>query len=247
MLTSVRSYHGEPVKLLVGAEPVIFYVHEEVLTRSSIFLRTALKDKWEEGQSRQIKVPAEDPVVFHDYVHWLYHAKIHCPSVDAETCYSPMLLLYILADNLLDTACQDRVVDALLLHMRDKAPDPGDPGASPTRWFPIGFDVDLVYENTPKGSFLRRLMLDTHLYQGTSNWIRNPELASLNVESLADLSAGLLDKVYRVHAGAVLDKPEQFDAQSPCVYHKHGADKRCGADKQVAEKGKDAPDQDQDM
>ncbi|EMC90829.1 hypothetical protein BAUCODRAFT_333970 [Baudoinia panamericana UAMH 10762] len=167
-LTSVCRYLDEPVKILIGPKPVTLYVHEKVLVKHSAFFKTALKKQWREGQTRQVKLPDTNPKAFHRYVHWLYNSTITCKHANLGLIYSRLIRLYILAEKLLDQECQDRVIDAIVSVMRQKFDDPADPEAARAQEFPGNSLVNLVYRETPKGSPLRRLMLDAHLFCGNA-------------------------------------------------------------------------------
>ena len=78
-------------------------------------------------------------------------------------------------------------MDAIISTPRSKVAD--DKGAM-SSWFPTGSSLPTVYDNCPKGSPLRQLMVDLHVKFGSEKWIKDD---STPHEFLLELSKALFN------------------------------------------------------
>lgn len=67
----MQSFDAAPVKVNVGFEKKIFYVHATTLTASSEFFKSALKEVWMTRNDTGIDLPDYCEETFKEYVQWL--------------------------------------------------------------------------------------------------------------------------------------------------------------------------------
>lgn len=148
------------VTILVGPGEEEFAVHEHVVTRSSEFFKAAMKKEWTEGQARIIKLPEETHVQnFIHYLNFTYREQLHTEHIKAGDAYGPgcpmsdLVRLYVLDERMLDTAAQNAVISEMIRLTTIRWNDG-------QRRFPHSALVTLIYNESPTGSSMRRLMVD---------------------------------------------------------------------------------------
>lgn len=134
-------------------DPECFVVHENVVEPHSEFVRLALNRDWKEAKERIIKLPDVEPNVFEMYHCWLYHIQ-PCRN-SYTTSYTTLVKAYCLGERLIDINFKDVVIDSIVQELKM------------TSAFDLGL-VQLVYENTPEKSPLRRLLCDIYI------WVSSP-------------------------------------------------------------------------
>lgn len=203
----------------VGKEnPERFAVHENLIAPRSQFVRLALNKEWKEGKERTIPLPEDEADVFRLYHLWIYQNRIfsdsrsnanaftHPPTApqDDGKEYPLLTQAYILGEKLLDTHFKDAIIDCII----DKL------------WSTCTFDLrltNLIYENTPEKSPLRRLLQDVYIWSGCATWLDKAALGGecVNAEFLLDLSK----RHMAFWAGR---RPERVPyMQGSCEYHEH--------------------------
>lgn len=212
-----------PVKVQVGEPPQDFFVHSELLRRSSAFFDAALKQEWHEGKQRTVQLPEQDPETFNLYVQWLYSGRILSKVDGAHGSVNYLLVtkLYALGEVLLDNVFQDRIIDVLVTCVREKGKD------GTTRW-PAQEHVNTIYRGTTKGSAGRRLMVNMHVLQGRGNWL-GEDADSCHHEFAVDLARALMSD--RNPSVATDKKYAEILRGVPCSYHSHQEDAPCPAKK----------------
>jgi hypothetical protein len=103
----------------------------------SELVRLALRGEWEEATERVIPLPDDEPAVFKVYQQWLYSGLIHTrePETESDLREDPR------------SGLKDCVTDALIEKL-----DPIE------RFGP--HLTNLIFDNMPSGSPLRRLWMD---------------------------------------------------------------------------------------
>lgn len=118
---------------------------------------------------------------------------------------------------------KDAVIDALIASVATV-------GKEDKYWYPSGERADRVYNGTPPGSPLRRLLVDMHIHHGRRDWVQN----GANPDFLTDLVRDLLD---------LCDVSNKGDPARPhissCLYHHHGYDAQCYSEKDQRSKSGD--------
>ncbi|KAF2094513.1 hypothetical protein NA57DRAFT_80317 [Rhizodiscina lignyota] len=74
MATKVRKHakdapevDGKVIQVIVGEEKAVFYVHQNLLLKSSTFFRNAINGPWKEGEEGIVRLPAHTPKSFKIY------------------------------------------------------------------------------------------------------------------------------------------------------------------------------------
>lgn len=171
------------VTVCVGTKPdqQLFAAHESFLRGRSDFFCAALSgDRWEETQTRTIKLEVEDPRIFGMYLNHVYTGQIDTvrtelddpPAMDAaeyksamQEEYADLFELYVLGEKLLDVSVKITALAAVF--KRAEARHNG------FRCSPSAEHLSAVYTGTPVGSPCRRLLIDY--------------LASFNAEKLEQM------------------------------------------------------------
>ncbi|KAK5729748.1 hypothetical protein LTR17_011714 [Elasticomyces elasticus] len=159
-----RHFTSEIVYLDVGKPDQIkrFALHESIVRPASDFVNMALSRDWKEARERVIPLSEDEPETFTIYQTWLYTHIVDAHALKSSTnscdVYQRLFKCYILAEKLLDAVFKDCVMDAILNTLQ----------ANPL------FDANLsnlVYENTPEGSPLRRLLCEIYVWCATERWL----------------------------------------------------------------------------
>jgi len=222
-----------PVEIIVGQgdRQRMFYVDEGVLKSGGDFFVAALKEGWRKLKE-PIKLTEDDPDAFEVYAQWLYTGKIFSkldPSSMAETGrlfgwtqqFRVLAALFVLGEERMDRAFQDRVMDAkFAINLQ-------------TRHVPAPDIVNYIMGRTPKDSPARRWVVHCYIRYGRDfgsndthckhHWLNH--LQFFNHEFVAEL---LIEQSGRIHMRdsernelkALLERPR-------CTYHSHGKDVAC--------------------
>ncbi|KAF9701363.1 hypothetical protein EKO04_000766 [Ascochyta lentis] len=157
----------------VGKEPdhQEFVAHESFLICRSEFFRRAVNGRWEEAETRVVKLPEDSSEVFARYLDCAYTNRatselLDRPSYDilswndtrniAHIDVHNLNRLYILADKLQDPATKNAAIRTLfrVFHWEHPSRRILSPSLS---------HISMVYENTPEHSPLRCLFVDITL------------------------------------------------------------------------------------
>lgn len=163
------------VTLLVGQSQTRMTIHGSVITLTSDFFATALKQTWVEGQTKLVKLPEEEPVHLTHYLEWIYTRKLptsvyhrrpifgspHAHTiVPASYSDSYILLshLYVLGERMLDPDFRNVVLKEMVRVM-NLGLAPESPAIRPGLSLPLEV-VNTIYQGTTSGSPARRLLVD---------------------------------------------------------------------------------------
>lgn len=167
----------ETVILLVGPEEQKMLVHSPKITAHSEFFTAALKKEWIEGQSREIKLPEEEPEAMACYIEYAYLDKLPTdiyttasPGLAKEQGYNILAQIYVLAERLLDSNCRNRILQEFI-RLRDLECE------NDAKWNPVWVPINIIYNGTTTGSPARRLLVDIHASVASETWY----LPDLNV------------------------------------------------------------------
>jgi len=126
---------------------------------------------------------------------------------------------FVFGEKVQDGDFKDAVIDALIhtVAMQDEVG---------TRWYPKGKWTTQAHSGTPKGSPIRRLLVDMYVFHEGEHWVDGEQ----NVDFLGDLVRRLLaDR----KADGKRDQRQDFtrlEARS-CQYHHHSEGDGCYGDK----------------
>ena len=161
------AYHFRPddaVTLLVGPEEHKMLVHGPQITAHSEFFTAALNKEWVEGQTREIKLPEDDPELMTYHIDHVYSNRLPTdvyttgsPGFRKKAGYKKLAQLYVLAKRLLDSRCRNRIIQEML-RLRALICATGYPSN------PSLDSVNIIYQGTTPGSPARRLLIDMYAY-----------------------------------------------------------------------------------
>jgi hypothetical protein len=148
------------VEIVVGTTS-IFRVHEDVLRQSPYFVN-ALKPEWRAArEGKPIGLEDEDPDIFAGYVQWLYTHQ-----VDTKFNTVKRAEMYVLGEVLMDNAFQNAVLGTMIRRVEAK------------HHYPIGEEIDIIYNGTNEGSPARRLLVDYYVWGAGSSWVKGYDMAN---------------------------------------------------------------------
>ncbi|KAK3713751.1 hypothetical protein LTR37_008237 [Vermiconidia calcicola] len=192
----------------VGEEtPQKFVIHENIIRPRSEFVRLALSKDWKEARERKFDLPNDWPDAFELYQHWLYANNIPSDSFgdttkDAEE-YELLVHSYILGEKMMDPHFKDAIIDSIIHKLcRSSFFDPRL--------------TNIVYENTPVNSPLRRLWQDIYVWSGNPDWLDKSTLGDfIHAEFTLDLSR------YQMNLNRGVGPTSAPYVGSLCTYHEH--------------------------
>lgn len=204
---------AEGIVLRVGKEGDTgdFLIHRPILTRRSAFMKEALEGEWKEARSGVIAMPDDEPEIVALYQKWLYSGRVFSKpprSVGTQGDvkeYEKLVKCFVLGEKLLDGTFKDCVVDTIVsvlvaTHLFD-----------PTL-------TELIYENTPPSSPLRKLWQDVYIFCGSTSWLDDRH--GIHSDFVLDLSRRQMGfwQGLRPQDGAKM-------LVEPCAYHEHAPGK----------------------
>ena len=158
------------IRVGTGSIQQDFVAHESFLTCRSEFFRRAVNGRWEESETRIVKLPEDSPKTFALYIDCAYTNQISSDSVERNPSKKAesntkentdliraeiwdLVHVYILAEKLLDGTTRNIVIETLfkLFHLRN------------TPFRPSGKMINKLYRNTPETSPLRCFLVDLSL------------------------------------------------------------------------------------
>ncbi|KAK6431591.1 hypothetical protein LTR95_012248 [Oleoguttula sp. CCFEE 5521] len=109
-----------PMIVRVGAEQHPFVINQDVLTRSSDYFKTGLKECWtpkDETEIRTLTLQHAGLKSFNIYADWLHSRVVYTQAKDTNKNSESYVLLsrcYALGDLLLDVDFKDTITDAFV-------------------------------------------------------------------------------------------------------------------------------------
>ena len=139
-----------------GAGAKTFNIYKGVLVHYSDYFRNALKGCWKEGQDNIIELPDDDPEVFRVFQYWLFSRRLYheettlADKQDVEEVplsYGHIVNIFLFADRRGIKELANEALDSLRAKVCQK-------------WEHSADYFQTIYENTLKGSPLRRFVVD---------------------------------------------------------------------------------------
>ncbi|XTI83318.1 hypothetical protein V2W45_1464624 [Cenococcum geophilum] len=201
--------YGAIITLRVGPDdPTDFLVHRELLCDRSPFFTNAMKKKWTGDNDRILKLPDDKPENIKVYVAWLYSNRIFTKpegEVDKTSTveYDGLFGAYVFGDKIQDSDFKDAIIDAII------------EGSEEDDSYSINSRE--IWEYTPPGALIRRLMVDAYVWVGGEAWLEDDVVPDLNQDFLVELGRALYKKI---------ESPEDYTGVAPfvrdsCLYHEH--------------------------
>lgn len=214
------------VTVLVGPSRTTWRLHENLLSCSSDFFKSAFNAGFKETFEDRLALPEDDPHAFELFVRWLYARATTPPpggaAAAALSLHTPhpliqtWLRLYALACKLMVEELENTCVDAAWRHYNVgmRRPDIRD--------------VQYMYENTPEGSGMRRLLkerLTLGMFRGRQN---NPVTAEWRdvLNETPDLGFDIVSEISGFHWISGGNAPART-GRAECDFHRHEKGERC--------------------
>lgn len=186
-----------------GVNERVFYIHKNVLGKSSAFLQKRMKTEWSGTSPRPIDLTDEDPDNFEIYLQWLYSQMIAMSQYpeDSDKDFDVFAQLYLLGEKLMDCTFQNRVLDAII-HMMEE-----------TVRYPSDDFISKIYKGTVKASPARKLMVDIWVYKARLTWNVANTVEDAGAEFANDVIAAFIkycDFLRRTEKGPWVNNPELY-------------------------------------
>jgi hypothetical protein len=143
------------VTVLVAKEEKRFTLHQDAVCAKSKFFKAACSKHWLEGQKRTVRLPEVEVATFQSYCRWIYADDLLTSTCAAASSKSEkhaeqtsFIKLYLLGDTLDDVELRTKATSRLFAVMRSHDLIPSVP------------NLNLIYEATPSGSLLRKMVVD---------------------------------------------------------------------------------------
>jgi len=190
-----------------------FAVHTDLLRSRSPFFKASLSVSWAEPGDNMVPLPGDDPKTFQLYCKWLYYGELSSRSdVDLHDMFEEwdnLLRSFVLADKILDSVFEDRIVDAILENAQATAYG--------GRSHQLGYQAPkIIYTVAQVDAPARRMLIDIAVHcwtDGDSKLACNWHVAQYP-EFVEDLSFALA----KLRGGGRSVVPWEGDT---CRYHRH--------------------------
>lgn len=180
------------IQVTVGPEDnkEIFYVHEDAICDRSAFFRNAMKPEWasQRPNPRLVDLPDDDAAAFALYLQWVYSRQLPIipdgPGADSSSIDGNPILAYayVLGERLMDIDFKNSIVNAYVLFARGTPPE--------KRAYPSNEEIRILYDGTPEGAPIRKLLIDIWCCRGKHDWLEGD--ADLPQDFLIQVTKGLL-------------------------------------------------------
>ncbi|KAF2122121.1 hypothetical protein BDV96DRAFT_461964, partial [Lophiotrema nucula] len=173
------------VNVIVGAGEAQkeFVAYGPIISARSEFFRRALNGKWEEAETRVVKLPEDDPETFRLWLNFVYTNNLATNGEDGKAYeemsieeamavrgaeYIRLSKLYVLAEKLQDCAVKNAVLTAIW-----DLSEEGRTCGSDGKWvIPWTQEIGILYEGTPQNDSIRRLVVDLWSAVSTESMIK---------------------------------------------------------------------------
>lgn len=210
---------GRPFCVVIGKAKREFWIHPELLSDSSTYFAAMLKGNWVEAREGKAVLEDVDPDIFDTYQQFLYFRKVESDfaKMASESCnreYNRLIRCYALGDRLGDGNFRDAAVDRIIAN--------SNTAIEGFNSFPFAGLTTIVYQMTPVGSPLRRLVIDQHVHHGLAGWVSEVRTEVFDKEFLYDLSIALLEQRAQPAKAKAPDR-----GATTCSYHGHATSHGC--------------------
>jgi hypothetical protein len=139
-----------------------------------------MKPEWTSMRGIQpTRVTGAESDIFKAYVQWLYSHHIDDATHDSEK----WVKMYVLGERFMDEVFQDDILKLMMCDCVEK------------NKYPVGPQINTVYEGTPEGSPARRLLVDFFVWAADKAWVKDRKFAeSMPLEFINDVILALVDQ-----------------------------------------------------
>ncbi|TID17933.1 hypothetical protein E2P81_ATG10904 [Venturia nashicola] len=196
-------------RVFVGDDPEPYTVHHDLIAASSEFFNRALKGEFKEKDG-DVKLSHQDTSTFAAYHKWLYTNAFEPSGRDHDHHFE----LYFLGDVVQDERFRNSVIDLIIKVVAD------------TGTYPVISSLIVVaFENTPKSSKLRQLLIDFWTRLATPSWYEFDGCQGGDGQYPSEFLYEVL-KASSVSRGKPRKSGLPWD-QDPCQYHDHNDTPMC--------------------
>ena len=198
---TTRTYTlAEKVEVLIGPARVKFHVVKELIRRRSKFFEAGLMERWRSDDTPiDLSDDGVGPAAFDVYLECVYY-NIPRTAIAMPNPFPCLIEGFIVADKLVDIESMNILMDAIVAE-RDHAPF-------------TSRDIEVIFENTPASSPLRKLVVDGYLFKG-----RKRDAEDFGDDTPRDLLLEI-GKAYLRRDSKRLRK-EYNQSRLKCRYHQH--------------------------
>lgn len=157
---------GDLVTLVVGADKRKMITHAHSITHDSPFFKNALKKAWEDNQTRDVKLPDEQPELVARYLDFTYGRGLASSKIVSITSagweadpYPALINLYLFGER----AANNNLRNAIISDISRLGSLLDEKGYS---WIPDTKDITTIFNGTPATSPLGRLVVDMQVSWG---------------------------------------------------------------------------------
>lgn len=205
--------------VFVGTDERPYIIHGNILRSNSSFFEAALKEDWEEGRTREIKLPEEDSAAFARYAKYLYSGTVARAEAEDRHEQTQLAASYVLGEKMLDINYKDCVLNSILALSQTKGAD--CPGINA---------VNTVYSGTAENSPARKLTVDLYALYANKRFSYHNADVTAHPEFLLDLVISLSSK--RIVEGEERKTLAGKLEVGACTYHSHLPDEPCNVKRQ---------------
>ncbi|KAF2112048.1 hypothetical protein BDV96DRAFT_649411 [Lophiotrema nucula] len=204
--------YGPMITVIVGkaGHEQKFYAHKGLLIHYSSYFRAALKEEWEEGAAKTVKLPEDYPDVFRVFFQWLMTGRLYFAlTEEGEISLSFGLICetFVFGDARGIPELQDAAINLLCQRIAQVWSSPWD-------------CLHYVYANTLPGSALRRILVDDSIANSTLIFVKE-DPKDVPSDFLRDVLVGAHEN--KCSPGHLLDHTtwlKTFKGRL-CQYHQH--------------------------
>lgn len=178
------------VTVFVGEEKKRFILHQNAVCARSKFFKAACSNRWREGQERVVQLPEVEVTTFQSYCHWIYSDDLpeYTCTMDSDTRDKNLeqkltIKLYLLGDTLDDVELRNKTTSRLFASMRS------------LEMLPTPANMKLIYESTPSGSLLRKMLVDAWISRADRSYFTE-HVEQNPAELVQEIAADALSAVH---------------------------------------------------
>lgn len=197
------------VKIYVGLDDKIFFIHKRLLLEASPYLKAKLDQTPKTSIADEIRLPNQEPDLFNHFVEWLYSGTINISRTNGDARHDHIVWtvftkLYLLAKYLQCTAFGNRILRA--------APILPHPDRTPTRRpsLPAANIVKMVYDGTSERCGIRMYLVAIYVWMAERSYFEDQESLEFFATLPAEFVLGIAE--FYIRGASNLDDP--FEVRS---------------------------------
>lgn len=218
--TRNRVLNSEPIKIHVGHEGKVYYIHRQLLIEKIPFFEKCLQGNMRESLENEVRLPTESLLVFEELTNWLYGGAMTLSGKPWNLTTRQLAIdLYVLADKWCIETLRNDIVDRF-------------------RAFSKTQYLDFSCLNRLRDAGLLQSTLEIYFVDQLAYDVSSRSLDLLNLmsdddfcgEAFRELMIGggkLVQDFFDALNREKLDGPGDPSKRSGCVYHDHESTPSC--------------------